>query len=227
MSKDKIKINMRSYTIPSHLDAYCNNEDFRHVQICEQSECPYHIEFNNGNECKRHDDYLRITNNGKKDSMILSMHPKHAKMIYDGTKTVELRSKWPIKYDRKIYIYETSPTQAITGSFYVDEVMYGQRPLIFDRIFRASGMPLNDFLDVFLVYFSYGAVAYAIYIRNVEWFPVPIPLSTIKKEWPEFKPPQSYRFATWRQMGLVKAEAEAERQYESAALTTKYYTLGS
>lgn len=51
-------------------------------------------------------------------NIILSIHPKWAKLIYEGKKTVEYRKSIP-KYENAItvYMYETSPIRKVTGCF--------------------------------------------------------------------------------------------------------------
>lgn len=61
-------------------------------------------------------------------NIILSIHPKWAKLIYSGKKTVEWRKSIPMKMHPlklrdgdskvKVYIYETSPMKLVTGFFY-------------------------------------------------------------------------------------------------------------
>lgn len=61
-------------------------------------------------------------------NIILSIHPKWAKLIYEGKKTIEWRKTLPGKMDLKllrdgnpnvkVYLYETAPVKAITGFFY-------------------------------------------------------------------------------------------------------------
>lgn len=53
-------------------------------------------------------------------NIILSIHPKWAKLIYEGKKTIEWRKNKPKIFfpGLKVYIYETSPVRKVTGFFY-------------------------------------------------------------------------------------------------------------
>ena len=61
-------------------------------------------------------------------NIILSIHPKWAKLIYEGTKTIEWRKTIPHRMDYvklrdgnpdvKVYLYETAPLRLVTGFFY-------------------------------------------------------------------------------------------------------------
>lgn len=54
-------------------------------------------------------------------NIILSIHPKWAKLIYEGKKTIEWRKSQPLysKFEfqqiDKVFIYETTPVRKITG----------------------------------------------------------------------------------------------------------------
>jgi predicted transcriptional regulator len=50
-------------------------------------------------------------------NIILSIHPKWAKLIYEGKKTVEWRKTTPKKADSQsvIFLYETAPVCKVTG----------------------------------------------------------------------------------------------------------------
>lgn len=56
-------------------------------------------------------------------SIILSIKPTYAKKIYSGEKTIELRKKLGKGFKRgaRVYIYETSPIKAVTGSFVIKD----------------------------------------------------------------------------------------------------------
>ena len=56
-------------------------------------------------------------------NIILSIHPKWAKLIYEGEKTIEWRKTFPLRADKGdiVYIYETAPIKKITGSFIFNE----------------------------------------------------------------------------------------------------------
>ena len=53
-------------------------------------------------------------------NIILSIHPKWAKLIYEGKKTIEWRKNKPQIFfpGQKVFIYETSPVKKVTGFFY-------------------------------------------------------------------------------------------------------------
>ncbi len=51
-------------------------------------------------------------------NVLFSIHPNYAQAIYEGIKTVELRTRPPTKFGfERGYIYETSPVKMITRYF--------------------------------------------------------------------------------------------------------------
>ena len=71
-------------------------------------------------------------------SIILSIHPKWAKLIYEGKKKIEWRKSFPkIDNDTTVFIYETAPIKKITGYFITSEtcwlisdIMHNDRAII-------------------------------------------------------------------------------------------------
>lgn len=54
-------------------------------------------------------------------NIILSIHPKWAKLIYEGKKTIEWRKNTPSEdFIDKVFLYETAPVKKITGCFIYD-----------------------------------------------------------------------------------------------------------
>ena len=54
-------------------------------------------------------------------NVILSIHPKWAKLIYEGKKTLEWRKNTPnADFIDKVFLYETAPVRKVTGFFMYD-----------------------------------------------------------------------------------------------------------
>lgn len=53
-------------------------------------------------------------------AVILSIHPKWAKLIYEGKKTIEWRKTFPTEAEpgTPVLLYETAPVCKVTGLFY-------------------------------------------------------------------------------------------------------------
>lgn len=59
-------------------------------------------------------------------NIILSIHPKWAKLIYEGKKTIEWRKSYPKEFtnETKVFLYETAPVCKVTGFFTLDCVLF-------------------------------------------------------------------------------------------------------
>ena len=69
-----------------------------------------------------------------KSTLLLSVHPRFADGILAGTKRVELRRKFPhVPKNAKVFIYETSPTMAIVGSFGIESVVRLELELLWHK----------------------------------------------------------------------------------------------
>lgn len=79
-------------------------------------------------------------------NIILSIHPKLAKLIYEGKKTVEWRKNTPnkLKPTDNIYLYETSPVKKVTGRI----MMYAHVKLnIKDVKTHENGFGMNYYIE--------------------------------------------------------------------------------
>ncbi|NLE03510.1 MAG: EVE domain-containing protein [Crenarchaeota archaeon] len=123
--------------------------------------------------------------------LLISIKPKYAELIFDGKKTVELRRVCPkVNKGDLVLIYISSPTKAICGGFNVDSIIKESPKKLWDLVGSYSGINKNDFDK----YFINVDIGYGITFSEVWSLEKPIKLEKIKSEWPEFHPPQSYRY---------------------------------
>ena len=124
----------------------------------------------------------------KKD-VILSIKPKYVKEIIDGKKHFEFRKK---SFDKdkinRVFIYSSSPTQAIVGYFETDEILEDTPERIWEQTSQVAGINKQDFFE----YFKDRVSAAAIKIENFHLFSNPI---NPKEVFDKFCPPQSYMYA--------------------------------
>ena len=55
-------------------------------------------------------------------AMLLPIHPKWANLIYDGSKTIEVRRRFPMVEDMTVLFYETRPVGMVTGRAVITRV---------------------------------------------------------------------------------------------------------
>jgi predicted transcriptional regulator len=125
------------------------------------------------------------------ETLLISLHPRHAQNILSGKKIIELRKKG-VREDRygttfdHILIYETLPTAAIIGVCEAGEILYKDAQT-FSKNYQSS-LCLNsreiwDYLG--------DRMGYGIRIKNPKKI-TPIPLSKMREV--GILPPQGYRY---------------------------------
>lgn len=126
-----------------------------------------------------------------KHALLLSIRPRFAKMIFDGTKTVELRRVRPtIQAGDLALVYVTSPVKEIQGAFRVGKTVSGTP----DAIWRKFGKQTGTTRAEFDAYFLGKTEAHALVIEEAWTLPKPVQLACIRKEKRGFRPPQSFRY---------------------------------
>jgi predicted transcriptional regulator len=124
--------------------------------------------------------------------LLIALKPTYADLIFDGLKTVELRRRISANIeDREVYIYVSSPVMEVRGSFKVGQVWSGSPKEIWKIVANVAGVSKKDFND----YYQGTDVAFALEVLDVWKFRNPIPLSSLRRQFPEFTVPQSYRYA--------------------------------
>jgi predicted transcriptional regulator len=123
--------------------------------------------------------------------LLLSIRPRFASMILDGTKTVELRRTRPgVAAGDILLIYVSSPAKHIAGYSFIDSVVLGSPRQVWSAVKAEAGLSWSEYRR----YFTGVDTAYAIRLRRARSLPRPIALEAIRKAWPGFVPPQVYRY---------------------------------
>jgi len=133
-------------------------------------------------------------------ALFLSVRPKYAERILHGIKTVELRRIRPsISKGDMIVIYSTSPTKEIKAISFVQNVLCTSIDQLWKKVKDKAGITRNEFDD----YFKGAKAGVAIYITKVKKFSFPITLSSLRKIWPAFRPPQSYCYVSDQEVSEI------------------------
>ena len=79
-------------------------------------------------------------------NILISIKPKYAAQIYDGTKLYEIRKVLPKHFDwgDTIYFYE-SGTGVITGRAIVDVIVSGEPEYLYKKIQTGLGIGYDDY----------------------------------------------------------------------------------
>ena len=125
--------------------------------------------------------------NGNSSIAFMSIKPMYADKIIAGIKKYEFR-KTSIREDLShIIIYSTSPMKKIIGTAEVEGVHSSSPPAIWERSKNASGISRRLFRE----YFKNKKIAYAIKIKKVIPFDIPINPKEIEEQ---FNVPQSFSY---------------------------------
>lgn len=134
------------------------------------------------------------------NSIIFSIHPEFADLIFDGVKTVELRRHMPRNLEKGacMVIYATSPTKCIVGTATVVGIVEHSIGALWKKIGKQSGITHAYFKE----YFKDCDVGYGIMLSSASKFETPISLETLRRK-VNFTPPQSYMYGSEEFMKVI------------------------
>ena len=133
-------------------------------------------------------------------SLLISIKPEHAKKIFAGAKTVELRRVRPkLSNGDTVLVYVSSPTKALIGAFEVDRVIENSPKELWLEVELNAGITQAEFNS----YYSGTERAFGILIKKTWNFDVPLTLQNLKSKWMNFHPPQSYKYISEQEANLL------------------------
>ncbi|WP_149541212.1 helix-turn-helix domain-containing protein [Siccirubricoccus phaeus] len=124
--------------------------------------------------------------------VVLSIRPQYSKKIIEGTKTVELRRRFPMSAPAGTlaYIYSTSPVRAMVGRAEIIDVCKMSVDDIWKNFAAFASIEKGDF-DA---YFDNLEEGYALRFANARALPRPLDLNELRERF-GFEPPQSFLYA--------------------------------
>jgi predicted transcriptional regulator len=138
--------------------------------------------------------FPEFSNSHNGSAILLSVKPKFADLIVDGSKLVELRRTIPAQAVSTIAIYSSSPVQAIVALADVKETIEAS-PTKLWAIAKANGGGLTraELMD----YFHSKRTGFAIMLQNVRVYEKPVLPTKIFKP---FSAPQSFRYLMTKEL---------------------------
>lgn len=138
-------------------------------------------------------------------AVLISVAQEFAEKIAAGTKTVELRRRFPNVPDGTwVYIYVTLPVGAILGRARVGEIHAAKPSALWDQHRNEVGISRSRFMS----YFSGSEAGYAVQLIGYESLQ-PVHLATLRTLMDGFVVPQSYRFLSEHDEATVCGHAPA------------------
>ena len=124
--------------------------------------------------------------------VVLSIKPVYSEKILGGSKTVELRRRFPVSAPNgaSAYIYSTSPVKAMVGIAAIGDIL----KLPTEKIWTEFGSTASVERDEFDQYFEGLNHGFALLFEEVKKFSRPLPLSELREKF-GFEPPQSFLYA--------------------------------
>lgn len=130
--------------------------------------------------------------NGKSanSGLLLSIKPKYADRIMNGTKTVEVRRTFSTKWQgQPIKFYASSPTKAIIGEAQASRIIFGRPDEIWNRYWTKLGCTQKEFND----YVKGLTNCYAIELDHINPYSKAFGLEMMSSLLNEtLRPPQTY-----------------------------------
>lgn len=130
--------------------------------------------------------YLAMT---EVENILISLAPRHAQNIYDGTKKVELRRRTlHVNAGDVVWIYEKIPVGAITGSASITAVHVASPAKLWRQFGKVSGLSKVEFFE----YFAGLETACALELTEAHRLLNPLSLAALRTAIGNFQPPQFF-----------------------------------
>ncbi|MFJ4847308.1 MULTISPECIES: ASCH domain-containing protein [unclassified Streptomyces] len=140
--------------------------------------------------------------NDNERALLLSLHPRFADSILDGTKTVEIRrQRVAVPVGTPVILYATSPVMALVGTAQVEHVQVARPAEVWATHTTRTALSRAEFDD----YTDGARYASAVVLRDVEPLSQHVPLSHMRSAG-DFHPPQSYRYMSRQSLRQLVSE---------------------
>ncbi len=127
----------------------------------------------------------------KMKTLILSLKPCYAELVFNEHKTVELRRRIATDIENtEVFVYVSKPIMALYGGFRIGQVWSSSPEEIWNKVSKLAGIEQKDYDD----YFEGARTAYALEIKEHWEYQTPISLNILKEKFPKFYAPMSWRY---------------------------------
>jgi len=142
-------------------------------------------------ETKKEIKQTNKTKNNLRHDVLISILPKWADQIFSGAKKWEYR-RVAINAEKgsKLILYASGRLHAIVGEATIEKVLIEPVDLLIQHTVKEVQETPDELREVF----AGKKVGCAIKVKNPIRYTTPLSLSTIRKEIPNFRPPQSFYY---------------------------------
>lgn len=135
--------------------------------------------------------------------LFISVHPEHARNIFLGHKTVELRKRIPrCSIGTTVIIYASSPQCEVLGLAWIDNIDAESPEIVWQKYGGRTSIDRNTFDS----YYHCCDIAVCISLTRIQRFATPISLGSLRRAWRGFHPPQEYRYLESAQQELIHVQ---------------------
>ena len=133
--------------------------------------------------------------------LLLSLKPRFAELVFTGEKTVELRRRIASTVKgREVFIYVSSPVRMIRGGFRIADVWSSDPETVWGEVASRAGVAKAEY-DA---YYEGCGIAHALAVSDVWAHEAPVEIEGVRTELPDFRPPQSWRYARGRELEWLR-----------------------
>ncbi len=123
--------------------------------------------------------------------MLISIKPEFAEKIFNGEKSIELRKATPsVDPGDIIIVYCTLPVKAVIGYCRVESILKMAPEQLWQEYRNRLGIDEKRYQE----YYKNVDMAIGISLKEICRLDDDISLDVIKKEFPRFSPPQTFRY---------------------------------
>lgn len=138
--------------------------------------------------------------------LLISVKPEFAERIFNGTKQIELRKSSPnVSSGDIVIVYSTLPEKAVIGTCVIKEVIKRSPTQLWKMHSDQLGIDKKRYFE----YYKDSNIAVGIVLTSIEKFSNKISLDSIKKHFPKFSPPQTFKYLTKWQVDSVVNEVRS------------------
>lgn len=134
-------------------------------------------------------------------ALLLSIRPRYAHAILNGTKTAEIRRQRPAVHPGTlVIIYATKPVGALVGTARISDIREGSPAEIWEQHQHSTGVTKSEYDS----YLAGADTAHLLFLHRVQRLEPLLTLEQIRSA-TAFQPPQSYRYLSQHMLhSLVK-----------------------
>jgi predicted transcriptional regulator len=146
--------------------------------------------------------------------LLLSIHPRFAEAIFDGTKKVELRRRAPkLMAGDEVVVYATVPTAAVLGKFTVKSVDSSELRDLWQLTRKVASVSSLEF-DAYFDGLDRGV---GIWIANTQRYSSTVSLTELRNSIPGFHPPQGFRYLSADEVKIIENLAKGRKKSKTRA----------